>query len=580
MTGPRAEVVAELTRPGGPFEIREVDIGGVPMRVYAHAPDSLRDVLLNSRGFGAREFLIYDDERWSYEEHFRRVTALAHLLTERGVRRGDRLAIGMRNYPEWVMSFWACQAIGAVAVTLNAWWTGAELEYALTDSGACAAILDGERIERLEPWLANLPLHTVLGVRHATSRGASARVESLDAVLLPYEGSDGLTSVLPEADVRPEDPATIMYTSGTTGLPKGAVATQRNHITNITNALLGAAVSARLAAGATVGAAAAAGSHSAAETPMPAQAVGLQTFPFFHIGGLSGLYVMTAMGAKLALMYRWDAGEALRLVQAEGINSLSGVPTVVRQLLERARDEGLTLPTLGGISSGGAPVPPDLIDTIGSQFQQRVAPGNGYGLTETTSAVISNGGQDYFARPHSVGRPVPVADVQVVADDGTVLGDGEIGELWVRGPNVVQGYWNKPEATAEAFTAGWFHTGDLGYRDADGFYYVVDRKKDVVIRGGENVYCAEVEAVLFHHPDVLDVAIIGLPHRELGEEVVAVVEPRPGREPDSSDIQAFVAARLARFKVPSQVILIDGPLPRTATGKVLKRELKDRYTQR
>ena len=564
----RAEVIAELTRPGGPFEIRPIEIGGVPMRVYAHAPGSLRDVLLNSRAFGAREFLVYEDERWSYEEHFRRVTALAHLLTERGVRRGDRLAIGMRNYPEWVMSFWACQAIGAVAVTLNAWWTGEELEYALADSGACAAILDGERIQRLEPYLANLPLHTVLGVRHAATRGASPRVESLDAVLLPYEGNDGLTGVLPEADVRPEDPATIMYTSGTTGRPKGAVASQRNHVTNITNSLLGAAVGARLAAGA------------AAATPAdaPAQAVGLQTFPFFHIGGLSGLYVMTAMGGKLALMYRWDAGEALRLVQAEGINSLSGVPTVVRQLLERARDEGLTLPTLGGISSGGAPVPPDLIDTIGSQFQQRVAPGNGYGLTETTSAVISNGGQDYFARPHSVGRPVVVADVQVVADDGALLGDGEIGEIRVRGPNVVQGYWNKPEATAASFTNGWFHTGDLGYRDEDGFYYVVDRKKDVVIRGGENVYCAEVEAVLFHHPDVLDVAIIGLPHRELGEEVAAVVESRPGRRPDTADLQAFVAARLARFKVPSRVILIDEPLPRTATGKVLKRELKDRYT--
>ncbi|MFU8815979.1 MAG: class I adenylate-forming enzyme family protein [Pseudomonadales bacterium] len=567
----RAAVVAELTRPGGPFEIRTTEIGGVPMRVYAHAPASLRDVLLDSRAFGEREFLIYQDERWSYEAHFRRVAALAHLLTERGVRCGDRLAIGMRNYPEWVMAFWACQAIGAVAVTLNAWWTGEELEYALTDSGACAAVLDGERVQRLEPYLDKLPLRTVLGVRDAVG---SPRVEPLDAVLLPYEGH-ALSERLPEADIGPDDPATIMYTSGTTGHPKGAVASQRNHVTNISNSLLAGAVGARLAALASPAAAAPRDVATA-----PPQAVGLQTFPFFHIGGLSGLYVMTAMGAKLALMYRWDAAEALQLVQTEGINSLSGVPTVVRQLLELARDQGLTLPTLGGISSGGAPVPPDLIDTIGSQFQQRVAPANGYGLTETTSAVISNGGQDYFDRPHSVGRPVVVADVQVVADDGAVLGDGEVGEIWIRGPNVVQGYWNKPEATAEAFTDGWFHSGDLGYRDEAGFYYVVDRKKDVVIRGGENVYCAEVEAVLFHHPDVLDVAIIGLPHRELGEEVVAVVEPRPGKQPAGNDIQAFVAARLARFKVPSQVIFSDEPLPRTATGKVLKRELKDRYTQR
>jgi long-chain acyl-CoA synthetase len=277
-------------------------------------------------------------------------------------------------------------------------------------------------------------------------------------------------------------------------------------------------------------------------------------------------------------MHRWDAGEALRLVRTEEVTSMSGVPTVVRQLLEKARAEGVTLPSLGGISSGGAPVPPDLIDAIGSQFAQRVAPGNGYGLTETTSAVISNGGADYFARPDSVGRPVPVAEVRVVGDDGAVLGDDEVGEIWVRGPNVVQGYWNRPEATAEAFGGGWFRTGDLGYRNKAGFYYVVDRKKDVVIRGGENVYCAEVEAVMFRHPDVLDVAVIGLPHRELGEEVAAVVQPRPGRRPEAADLQALVAASLARFKVPSRVIFSDDPLPRTATGKVLKRDLKDRYT--
>jgi long-chain acyl-CoA synthetase len=582
----RERVIAELTAPGGPFEIRPARVGGVLMPTYVHAPASLRDLLIGTRAFGDREFLVYQDERWTFEEHFRRVSALAHLLTERGIRHGDRVAIGMRNYPEWVMAFWACQAIGAVTVTLNAWWTGEELQYALADSAARAAMLDGERVERLAPWFRTLPLDTVLGVRDAA---ASTQVEPLDLVLLPYEGSDDLTRTLPDVQLGPDDLSTIMYTSGTTGQPKGAVATHRNHVTNLTNTLLGATVAAAMAAPAAAVGALSRGrssdvpaegspsgdSYSGRQAPQP---VSLQTFPFFHIGGLSGLYIMTAMGAKLVLMHRWDAGEALRLVQAEGVTSMAGVPTVIRQLLEKARNEGVALPSLGGISSGGAPVPPDLIDAIGTQFQRRVAPGNGYGLTETTSAVISNGGEDYFARPNSVGRPVPVAEVRVVTDEGNALGDGEVGEIWVKGPNVVQGYWNKPEATAEAFTDGWFHTGDLGYRDAAGFYYVVDRKKDVVIRGGENVYCAEVEAVLFQHPDVLDIAIIGLPHRELGEEVVAVVEPRPGRHPEAADLQAFVAARLARFKVPSRVILIDEPLPRTATGKVLKRDLKDRYT--
>jgi long-chain acyl-CoA synthetase len=222
-------------------------------------------------------------------------------------------------------------------------------------------------------------------------------------------------------------------------------------------------------------------------------------------------------------------------------------------------------------------VPPDLIDRIGSQFQARVAPGNGYGLTETTSAVISNGGADYFAHPDSVGRPVPVAAVRIVDDEGRDVADGGIGEVWVRGPNVVAGYWNRPDATAEAFTDGWFHTGDLGYRSPEGFYHVVDRKKDVVIRGGENVYCGEVEASLFTHDAVQDVAIIGLPHRELGEEVAAVVQLREGRVASPADLQAHVGARLARFKVPSRIFFIDEPLPRTATGKVLKRDLKLRF---
>jgi acyl-CoA synthetase (AMP-forming)/AMP-acid ligase II len=559
----RDTVLAELIAPGGAFEIAAADVGGVTQKIYARGPATLREVLIGTRGFGAREFLVYQGERWTFEDHFRRAAALAHLLTERGIGAGDRVGIGMRNYPEWAQAFWACQAIGAVAVTLNAWWTGEELEYALADSGARAAVLDGERLQRLEPHLDTLPLATVLGVRDAAG---SPRAELLDDVLASYLGNAALTDELPDVEVPRLAPATIMYTSGTTGRPKGAVATHLNHVTNLGNSLLAAAVGARLAA--------AAAPVAAGEASQP---VALQTFPLFHIGGLTGLYVLTAMGAKIVLMYRWDVAEALRLMESEGVGSLSGVPMVVRQLLEHARQQGRDLPTLGGIASGGAPVPPDLIDSIGSQFQRRVAPGNGYGLTETTSAVITNGGSDYFERPHSIGRPVPVAEVRVVDDQGRDLADDEIGELWIKGPNVVQGYWNKPEATAESFTDGWFHTGDLGYRDADGFYYVVDRKKDMVIRGGENVYCAEVEAVLFLHPDVQDAAVIGLPHRELGEEVTAVVEPRPGRSIDVDDLQGFVAGRLARFKVPSRVIVIDEPLPRTATGKVLKRQLKDRF---
>ena len=286
----------------------------------------------------------------------------------------------------------------------------------------------------------------------------------------------------------------------------------------------------------------------------------------------------TATGTKLVTMYKWDVETAVELLAKERITSTSLVPMVLRQLLDSPELERIAPEALAGIASGGAPVPPDLIRRIESQFDPRVSPANGYGLTETTSAVVINAGQDYFTHPDSIGRAVVGADVKIVDADGTEVPNGQVGELCVRGPNVVDGYWNKPEETAAAFTDGWFHSGDLARRDDDGFFYVVDRLKDVVIRGGENVYSAEVEAVLFEHPAVQDVAIIGLPHDVYGEEVVAVVNLRPGDRPTTVELQQFVAERLARFKVPSQIVFRPEPLPRTASGKVLKRELRDELT--
>jgi acyl-CoA synthetase (AMP-forming)/AMP-acid ligase II len=311
----------------------------------------------------------------------------------------------------------------------------------------------------------------------------------------------------------------------------------------------------------------------------PPQPVTLQTFPFFHIGGMTGLYVSTAVGAKLVLMYRWDAAHAAELVEKHRIVSASGVPIVVRQLLQAASETGRDLSSLQGIASGGAPVPPDLIRRIGKDFEAKVAPGNGYGLTETTSAVITNSGADYLARPDSVGRPVVTADVRVVDDNGRDCSGGDIGEIWIRGANVIPGYWNNPDATAAAFTDGWFHTGDLGYRDAEGFYHVVDRKKDMIIRGGENIYCAEVEAALLEHPGVRDAAVVGVPDAAYGEQVGAIIQRARNWEPRDLEtaLSGFLAERLARFKIPTRYHFIDQDLPRTATGKVLKRELRQDY---
>ncbi len=550
----RSEIVAQLTREG-PFELVEDTSLGYPIKVYRHAPANMRAILEATRQFDERVFLVYNDEAITYREHFRRAAALARWLGKSGVGKGDRVAIGMRNYPEWVISFWACQAIGAVVVAINAWWTGEEIRYALNDSGASVLLIDGERLTRLRPIIDLGGFRSVIVARRGGVEGPGVDFAEATA----GEG------VLPSVEIFPDDPATILYTSGTTGKPKGAVATQRNHITNFMNTLLAGAVGKALMGDFT--------SLPPGELP---QNSALQTFPFFHIGGLTGLYASTGTGSKLVVMYKWNAAEALELVMKHGIAAVSGVPIVVRQLLEAAAQAGINPASIMGISAGGASVPPDLIQRIEGQFQAKASPTNGYGLTETTSAVIVNSGQEYFKHPDSVGRSVATAEVEIVDEQGRFLADNEIGELWVRGPNVVCGYWGNPEATEAAFGGGWFRTGDLGYRDSDGFYYVVDRKKDVIIRGGENVYCAEVEAQLLVHPMVRDAAVIGLPDPVYGERVAAVIQidELSAAEELRAALMDMLAERLARFKVPTVYHFMNAELPRTATGKVLKRELR------
>jgi long-chain acyl-CoA synthetase len=556
----RREAIELVVRDDPYFQLEPTEIRGLPWRIYPAAAGSLRAILESTTVFRDREFLVYEDERWTFAEHHRLVAGLASHWRAQGVGKGDRVAIAMRNYPEWVMTFWAVQALGAIAVPLNAWWTGSELAYALGDSSPRILVADGERLRSIGEQLASLDIDHVIAVRAGPVpiEGATAwedQVARLD-----------LDATLPDVAISPDDDATIMYTSGTTGLPKGAIASQRNHATNLRNTELNGAVALKMA-----------GMSAPVELPQTSM---LQTFPFFHIGGLTGLYTATAFGAKLCLMYKWDTEQAVDLIGREKVNAAAMVPTLLRRLLEYADRHGSAFPTLAGMASGGAPVPPDLIRQVEGQFQRRISPANGYGLTETTSAVVINSGEEYFRHPDSVGRLVPGADLRVVdPESGHDQAIGEIGELCFRGPNIVRGYWNKPAETAAAFTDGWFHTGDLGYIDEAGLVYVVDRLKDVIIRAGENVYCAEVEAVIFEHPAVADVAVIGLPHSSWGEEVVAIVQPQPDASVAPSALQEHTARRLARFKVPTQIIFTEEPLPRTATGKVLKRDLRQHYAE-
>jgi acyl-CoA synthetase (AMP-forming)/AMP-acid ligase II len=556
----RAEVIERLTS-AGEFEIVDDASGGFPLKVYRNAPLSLRALLESTQRFSDRTFFIYGDEELGFAQHYAKVAALAHHLRAMGVGKGDRIAIGMRNYPEWSISFWACQAIGAVAVAINAWWTGPEIAFALEDSTPSALLIDGERLERLAPLISAMPGVKAIVVARRGDAG-SGGMDFEDA-------TNSGENQLPHVEVGPSDYATILYTSGTTGKPKGAVATQRNHVTNYMNTMLAGAVARGLA-----------GDFSSPDLLDLPQSGVLQTFPYFHIGGLTGLYLATATGARVALMYKWDPHEAVRLVERHRLTGVSGVPIVVRQLLEAARLSGADVTSLLGVTSGGASVPPDLIRQIETQFGGKASPGNGYGLTETTSAIITNGGADYFANPDSIGRPVPTCETIIADEQGSPLADGEIGELWVRGANIIPGYWRNSQATEAAFGGGWFRTGDLGYRDEKGLHYVVDRKKDVVIRGGENVYCAEVEAAILEHPMVRDVAIVGLPDPDYGEQVAAVIQVSDEAEshqlPD--ELRDMLSVKLAKFKAPTSYRITTDDLPRTATGKVLKRELREMFS--
>ena len=553
-------VVAQLTGPGGTFEIRTVPVHGVPLRVFATAPDSLRDLWLMGAARGDVPYLIHEDEVITFGRAHEMVRSLAAWLTENGVKQGDRVAIGMRNYPEWAISYWAIQCIGAISVSLNAWWIADELKYALSDSGTSVVIVDGERLDRLGDDLLR-----EVGVRLAVVVRGDAR----PGVSTWEEVTRDVSAELPAVDIHPDDDATILYTSGTTGFPKGAVGSNRNHVTNVWNGLFRAAQNAALA------------DPNAPKPTVRRQPKALWTFPFFHIAGVTGVSVAPATGGALVTQYKWDAGEALRLIETHKVTQVSGVPAVIRSLLEHPDYDKHDLSSLSTISQGGSPVPPDSIARIQSDFSGKVSPTNGYGLTETTSAVVGNAGKAYFGKKDSVGQPMIGTDIRIVDEDGNDLPLGTVGEVWIQSPMNVRGYWNKPEATEKSFTDGWFHTGDAGYVDEDGFLFVVDRIKDMVIRGGENVYCAEVEAAVFEHDAVADCAVFGVPHPTLMEEVALIVVPKVGHDESSTEsLLAHLKTRLAAFKVPAHVFWTNEPLPRNATGKVLKKDLRETYGEK
>ena len=554
---------AALTAPGAPFEMAEATIRGQRLRVWKNAPPTLRDIFIAGRAHGERTYIVLEDERVSFEGFARATLALARQLQSDGVRKGDRVAIVMRNLPEWPVAFFACVLTGAIATPLNAWWTGDELAYGLKDSGAKIALFDIERFGRIGSHLASLPDLQRVYITRATEMPAGAQLSRFEDIV----GASGTWMSLPEGSVPDvaldtDDDVSIFYTSGTTGHPKGAIQSHRGSVCTIFAAQISGARP-FLRRG------------EALPVPDPdRQRSVLLSVPFFHTTGCHAVMCPAlATGAKIVLQRRFEPRAAMELIQREKITSAGGVPTIAWQILEHPDRNAFDLSSLESISYGGAPAASELMRKLRQNFPA-ASSGLGWGMTETTSIFTQNGAEDYVARPESSGPAIPVCDMKIVGPSGEDLALGEVGELLVRGPNVVRGYWQKPEANAQTFVDGWLKTGDLARLDDEGFLFVVDRKKDMLIRGGENIYCIEVEDALYQHPAIMDAAVIGLPHKTLGEEPAAVVTLKPGQDASEEEIRSFVANKIAAFKVPVRVAISHETLPRNANGKIMKSQLR------
>jgi acyl-CoA synthetase (AMP-forming)/AMP-acid ligase II len=547
--------IAGLTSEAGPFPIQEKVIGGVNRRIFGGLPGNLREYYVSVAGYADKDCLVDGDRRLSFTDVLQQSACLSHVLVDRyGVKKGDRVAIAMRNAPEWCVSFMAISALGAVAVPMNSWWQGEELVYGLQDSGTSLAIVDGARYARMAGWIQESGLPVI-----CVDTGGAPLPDGVDRLEPLLESSTPCS--FPEIDIDPEDLAMLLYTSGSTGRPKGVFSTHRNVISAVGTWLV--AVSAMAVVAGTMG-----------EEPEIQPAI-LLAIPLFHVTGLNSLFLLSlAVGRKVVMMRKWDVDVALELIEAEKITHFNGVPTMSMELMNHPRLADYDVSSLVDISSGGAARPADHVATLVERFPGAM-PSVGYGMTENNAVTSILGQEDYVERPASVGRPIaPLVELRIIDEKGDVVEQGEVGEICVHSPANTGGYWNCPEESLETFVDGWVHTGDAGYQDEEGFLYIVDRLKDIIIRGGENISCLEVESALYAHEGVAEAAVYSLPDERLGEIVGAAVLLKAGSELDSGQIQDFLASRLAAFKIPQHIWFHSSPLPRIAAGKIAKKQLR------
>ena len=551
------EAVASLTAVGQGFEVNTMELAGIRYRNFAALPVNLAQFFTVMLQHAEKDFAVYRDERYTFGQAYQYSCEFGAALVERyGLVKGDRVAILSRNNPQWMMAFIGITAVGGVAVPMNGWWTTEELDYGFADSGAKIVVADRARVQRLASIAEK---HDLQIIAIDDCSGLGVECTPFDELLRDFTGRD-----MPKAMVTLEDHATIMYTSGSTGHPKGALSSHRGILAALYSWMcMGVATKMT-------------GAQVARDEGLPPCA--LVTIPLFHCTGSHSAFMLSlVVGRKMVIMHKWDAQEALRLIESEKVTWFNGVPTMSAELQAAAKTTARDITSLTEIMAGGAARPPEQVKKISGTFKNSI-PGIGYGLTETNALGAVNAGAFYISRPNSAGRVVPpVTEFRIISEDGREQPTGERGELCIKSPANILGYWNKPEATSEAFVDGWFHTGDIAYLDEDGFLYIVDRIKEIIIRGGENISCIEVEAAVYLHPDIHEVAVFGLPDERLGEIVGAAVVLREGAQLSADELRVYLASHLAAFKIPSHIWFPVEQLPRIASGKIFKRQIKADY---
>ena len=551
------ESIDEVTGPGSWFEVEDGVVNGVAMKVFKNAPVALRDVFNPSRESDAT-YMVYEDEEWSYKKTHQEADALAYALVHTyNIKPGDRVGISMRNLPEWVVSFTAITGIGAVSVSMNSWWTEEELEFSLKDVGLSVLIVDSERIERATgPCERN-------GTKMITVREGNV---AIPAIAKRWEDVVARGEAMPFVEITTDMDAIILFTSGTTGFPKGAVSTHQA----VGNSMM--AFSARASAN---GKRVEGLAQEKKDSPFPN--VGILAVPLCHVTGMAVMLSNFAYQFKMVIMFKWDAERALQLIEKHHITTFTGVPTQSWDMVQHPNFSKYDTSSLNTVGGGGAPAPAKLVEQVDGAFKSG-RPNLSYGMTETNAYGPGNVGTEYTSHPNSTGRtPLPGMQLEIRDEDANPVPRNTSGEIWMKGPMLIRGYWNRPEANKETLVNGWLRTGDLGRIDEEGFIYIEDRAKDMIIRGGDNVYGAEVETGIYEIPEVYEAAVFGIKHERLGEEVACVIMTKPGMTLTEEQVSTYLNGRMAKYKIPTRIAFTTDPLPRNPAGKFLKRSMEKLY---